>query len=111
MVGLLHFVIGPNYSGNFKVFVSGNLIDIFLPMILYLIGQITLRKQFTIKNSRIIAVPLVFLFATFVEVLQYRGIHIFGETFDPFDIMMFAFGTCLGLAIDFFIISKLENAN
>ena len=36
-VGALHFVTGEGYQGPFPVFVNGYLIDILLPMVLFLL--------------------------------------------------------------------------
>jgi hypothetical protein len=53
-VGLLHFVIGPDYQGIFRHFIRGYLIDIVLPMNLYLLLQISLRKTLSVNKARII---------------------------------------------------------
>lgn len=44
-VALMHFIIGPDYSGIFENFVRGYLIDLILPLNLYLLLQISLRKK------------------------------------------------------------------
>ena len=36
-VGAFHFITGENYQGPFPVFVNGYLIDILLPMVLFLL--------------------------------------------------------------------------
>lgn len=107
-VGLLHLLIGPDYQGIFKHFVRGYLIDILLPMNLYLLLQITLRKHMLVDKARIVGVLFTFAFGTFVEILQSYEIAFFGSTFDPWDILMYGIGVGLGIAIDFTIIDKLE---
>jgi hypothetical protein len=107
-VGLLHFVIGPDYQGIFKEFVRGYLIDLLLPMNLYLLLQIALRKHISVKKARIISALFVFAFGTTVEILQFFDIDFFGSTYDPLDLLMYGLGIGLGIIIDLTIIDKLE---
>lgn len=111
IIGFLHFLIGPNYNGFFKEFISGYLIDLLLPMDLYLLLQITLRKNFSITICRIIGVLLPFLFGLTVEILQLYNIRFFGRTYDPLDILMYGIGVITGLLIDLLVINKIENLN
>ena len=107
-VGLLHFIIGPDYQGLCKDFIRGYLIDILLPMNLYLLLQISLRKKISIVNSRTIGAVFTFLFGTTVEVLQYNKINFLGATYDPLDILIYGIGVALGLILDFTIINRYE---
>lgn len=107
-VGLLHFVIGPNYQGICKHFIRGYLIDILLPMNLYLLLQISLRKNISVNKARIIGAIFTFAFAIMVEILQFYKIQFFGRTYDPWDILMSGIGIGLGIAIDLIIIDKFE---
>jgi len=107
-VGLLHFVIGPDYQGIFKHFISGYLIDILLPMNLYLLIQISLRKNISVNKARIIGAIITFAFGTIVEILQLYTIKFLGRTYDPWDILMYAIGIGLGFVIDLTIIDKFE---
>lgn len=43
VVGLLHFVAGPRYGGPWPGFVRGYLIDILLPLALYLLLGVSWR--------------------------------------------------------------------
>jgi hypothetical protein len=52
IVALLHFVTGLDYAGPFKTFVNGYLIDILLPMNVYLLFQISIRKKLNPGLSR-----------------------------------------------------------
>lgn len=108
-VGLLHFLTGPGYYGPFKNFVQGYLIDLLLPLNLYLLLQLSLRKKLSVYYSRMIAAVATFSFAVFVELMQLNNIHLFGSTYDPLDILMYATGVGLGLLLDLTIINKLEN--
>lgn len=109
-VGVLHFVLGPDYHGPLRNFVRGYLIDMLLPMNLYLLLQISLRKIFTIGRSRTIAAFGVFAIGLVVEIAQYNKIHLFGSTFDPMDLLMYGIGIGLGMVLDLTIVERLENA-
>ena len=103
-VGALHFITGENYQGPFPVFVNGYLIDVLLPMALYLL--------LSLFESKLIRAPLfractVFGFGCFVEASQYFGYPIFGSTFDPFDILAYASGVFLGILLDLVIFPRL----
>jgi hypothetical protein len=109
-VGLLHFVIGPDYQGIFKHFVRGYLIDILLPMNLYLLIQLSLRKSLPVKKARILGALITFAFGTLVEILQLYKIEFLGNTYDPWDILMYLAGIGLGSVIDLTIIEKFEKS-
>jgi hypothetical protein len=108
-VALLHFIIGPDYNGIFRNFVRGYLIDLILPMNLYLLLQISFRKKFSVAKSRLIGALFTFSFGITVEILQLLKIKFLGSTFDPLDIVMYALGIMAGLLVDYTIIDKFEN--
>lgn len=103
-IALLHFVTGSRYSGPFPVFVNGYLIDILLPFGLYLLlclnDNALLESWFT-KGF------LIFIAAFLVEMAQYRGIPLFGRTFDPVDILMYGLGVLLAIGCDQFLFPLL----
>lgn len=107
-VGLLHFVIGPDYQGIFRHFIRGYLIDILLPMNLYLLLQISLRKNISVNKARLASAIFTVAFGTLVEIFQFYKIEFLGSTFDPWDLLMYVFGVGLGIVIDFTIIDKFE---
>jgi hypothetical protein len=107
-VGLLHVVIGPDYQGVFRHFVRGYLIDILLPMNLYLLLQLSLRKNMSVKRARIAGSVLTFGFGVMVEVLQFNKIKFLGSTYDPWDILMYGLGVGAGILVDLTIIDKFE---
>ena len=107
-VGLLHFLIGPEYRGPFRNFITGHLIDILLPMNTYLLGQFPLRKIFSVRTSRGVASLGTFSFGALVEYLQYLGIDFLGTTYDPWDFFMYALGVGLGLAMDVVMLDPWE---
>jgi hypothetical protein len=108
-VALMHFIIGPDYTGIFKQFLGGYLIDLILPMNLYLLLQISLRKKISIVKSRVIGALFTFITGLIVEILQLFKIEFLGSTYDPLDIVMYGIGVMLGLLIDYTIIDNLEN--
>ncbi len=107
-VALLHLIIGPDYQGICRHFIRGYLIDILLPMNLYLLLQISLRKRLSVYRSRVTGAVLTFSFGIMVELLQFYGIHFLGSTYDPLDILMYGTGVASGILIDLVIINKLE---
>ncbi len=102
-IGGLHFVIGPDYHGPMKEFVSGYLIDILLPFAVYFL--IALPK--IIKQPWLIALA-VFGIGFVVETLQYFGVPLFGRTYDPLDYVMYAIGALLALVTDVLYFSKIK---
>jgi hypothetical protein len=108
-VALMHFIISPDYNGICKHFVRGYLIDLILPMNLYLLLQISLRKTISITKSRVIGAISAFLFGLLVEILQLLKIEFLGSTYDPLDIVMYGIGIMMGILVDYTIIDKLEN--
>ena len=107
-VGLLHILIGPNYQGIFKHFIRGYLIDILLPLNLYLLLQISLRKKLSVYKARIIGAAFTFFFGIIVEILQWNKIDFLGKTYDPLDILMYGIGIAFGVILDLTIINNLE---
>ena len=103
IVGALHFVIGENYQGLFPVFMNSYLIDILLPMALYLLLSLFEIKLIHLPLFRACA---VFGFGCAVEASQYFGYPIFGSTFDPLDIVAYASGVLLGVLLDLFVFSR-----
>ena len=103
-VGALHFVTGENYQGPFPIFVNGYLIDVLLPMTLFLLMGLFQNK---IIRSPLFRACAVFGFGCFVETSQYFGRPIFGSTFDPLDILAYAAGVLLGVLLDLVIFPRV----
>jgi len=103
-VGALHFVTGEYYQGPFPIFVNGYLIDVLLPMTLFLLMGLFQNKTI---HSPIFRTCAVFGFGCFVELSQYFGRPIFGSTFDPLDILAYAVGVLLGVLLDLFIFPRV----
>ena len=52
-----------------------------------------------------------FIIGLTVEMLQLNNIPVFGNTYDPLDIVMYGIGILLGVLLDFTIIDKFEKRN
>ena len=104
-VGALHFVTGENYQGPFHVFVNGYMIDVLLPMTLFLLMSLI---EIRIISSVFFRACAVFGFGCFVEASQYFGHPLFGSTFDPLDILAYAGGALLGVCLELVVVSRLK---
>jgi len=106
----LHFVIGPSYEGFLQHFFRGYFMDILLPMSIYLLLQIALRKQYSLLKSRFVGAVSTFFFGLLTENLQFMGLKFLGDTWDPLDLIMYIIGISLGLLIDLLIIDRFEKS-
>ena len=104
IVGALHFLTGEQYQGPFPIFVNGYLIDILLPMTLFLLMSLIPNK---IIRSPLFRASAVFGFGCFVEASQYFGRPIFGSTFDPLDILAYGGGVLLGIFLDLLLFPRM----
>jgi len=102
--GALHFVTGENYRGPFPIFVNGYLIDILLPMEMFLLMGL-IENRFI--GSTIFRAIAVFGFGCLVETSQYFGYPLFGSTFDPLDLLAYAGGALLGFLLDHYLFPHL----
>lgn len=106
VVGALHFVVGPDYAGPFRTFVNGYLIDILLPLSMYLLLSLPeppARLPWFGRAALVLAVGVT------VELLQLRGAHFLGRTFDPLDIIMYALGVLGGRVLELAVLSRLDS--
>ena len=87
------------------------LIDILLPMNVYLLSQLGLRGHMSLVLSRVVGGLGTFSVGMTVEFMQYLGIDFLGTTFDPWDLLMYAAGVCLGLALDIGLLDRWEKAS
>ena len=95
----LHLLTGPRYNGPFRAFVTGYLIDLVLPFALVLLFGIGLARV-PVLGLPVARACLVFLIGVAVEVSQYLGIPLFGRTFDPLDVLMYAAGAFAALGFE-----------
>lgn len=98
-VAALHLVTGPGYHGPLRAFVTGYLIDLALPFALVLLLGLGLERSPTLRRPIVRASAVVLLGAT-IEALQYLGIPIFGRTFDPIDLVMYATGAIAAMVVE-----------
>ena len=98
-VGLLHLVTGPEYSGPFRPFITGYLIDILLPFSLVLLSGLGLEKVPVFKQLLVRSI-LVFSIGVTVEMLQFFGYDFLGSTFDPVDFFMYGLGVVIGIGFE-----------
>ena len=87
-------------------FADAYLVDIILPCYLYLLATVAISdfaKWKTAKMPRIIAAMVIFMIGLVVEISQYLDLNIFGNTFDPVDILMYLLGIVIGIGIDWII--------
>jgi len=103
-VGALHFLIGPDYRGPAYVFIHSYLIDILLPMAMYLIAGLIEQPLIGSPAARAVG---VFGVGVTVEILQYFEYDVFGSTFDPLDYLMYAAGILLGYLFELCVLSRL----
>lgn len=103
IVGALHLITGEDYHGPFPNFVNGYLIDILLPMVLFML--LGLFQNQVIRSAPFRACA-VFSFGCFVEASQYFGYPIFGSTYDSLDLLAYAAGVALGALFDLVIFPR-----
>lgn len=97
LVGIIHVGVSPRYHGPFRMFVTGYLVDILLPVALYL--GLGLFQSAFLRTAWIRAL-LVFGAGAVAETCQGFGIPLAGKTFDPLDYVAYAAGVALGLALE-----------
>jgi hypothetical protein len=96
-VALLHFLTGSAYRGPWPEFVNGYLLDILVPFAYYLLlvlPETPLLRPWPVKAL------LVFGVGASVEIAQFFGAPILGQTFDPLDFVMYGLGVALGALVD-----------
>ena len=103
IVAILHFVIGPNYKGALKNFLTGYLIDIVLPFVLYFLFTLNISQT----TQKIAVGAGIFIFGTAIEYLQYRGVGIFGSTYDPYDFVAYFVGVASAVMFDLIVWDKI----
>ena len=103
-VAALHFLTGEGYRGPFQTFVNGYLIDVLLPMVLFLLMGLFENKWI---HSVLFRICAIFGLGCIVEASQYLGHPIFGSTFDLYDILAYAVGILLGVLLEMLVFSRI----
>jgi hypothetical protein len=97
LVALAHFVTGSAYRGPWPELVNGYLMDVLVPLAFYFL--LTLPESRWLEPWPVRAL-LVFAAASCVEIAQYAGVPIFGQTFDPLDFVTYGLGVTLAVLLD-----------
>jgi len=103
-IALIHFFTGSNYKGPYPGFVNGYLLDILVPFGFYFLLCL---NDFSLLRSWIVKSMLVFGAASFVEIVQFFGVPIFGRTFDPVDFIMYGIGVVSAAILDTTVIPRI----
>jgi len=104
VVALAHFVTGSAYRGPWPELVNGYLMDILVPFAFYfllILPESPWLKPWPVKGL------LVFGAASCVEIAQYAGVPIFGQTFDPLDFVTYGLGVGLAVVMDTVVLPRL----
>jgi glycopeptide antibiotics resistance protein len=103
-IALLHFFTGSAYRGPWPEFVNGYLLDILVPFAFYfllVLPEMPLLKPWPVKAL------LVFGAGASVEIAQYFGAPILGQTFDPLDFVMYGLGVGLAAFVDVMVFPRV----
>lgn len=105
-IALLHFFTGPSYKGPYPEFVNGYLLDILVPFGFYFLlcpqdVVFPFFRSWIVKAAPVLAVGIG------VEIAQFYGAPIFGQTFDPWDFVMYGIGILAAIILDTKIFSKI----
>ena len=103
-IALLHFFTGSAYGGPWPEFVNGYLLDILVPFAFYLL---LILPETTLLRSWPVKALLVFLAGAAVEIAQFSGAPILGQTFDPLDFLMYGAGVLLAAFLDTVVLPRL----
>jgi len=108
LIALIHFFTGSNYKGPYPGFVNGYLLgyllDILVPFGFYFLLCLI---KFPLLKSWIVKSISMFGVASFVEIAQFFGVPIFGQTFDPVDFVMFGMGVILAAIFDIIVFPRI----
>ena len=105
-IALLHFFTGHNYQGSYPEFVNGYLLDILVPFAFYFL--LCLPDAVFLRSWVVKALP-VFAVGCAVEIAQFYGVPILGQTFDPLDFLMYGIGVLSAAALDVVVFPRLFN--
>ncbi len=103
-IALLHFFTGSAYRGPCPEFVNGYLLDILVPFAFYfllVLPEHPLLERWPVKAL------LVFGAGASVEIAQFFGAPILGQTYDPLDFLMYAVGVLLAALLDTVVLARL----
>ena len=90
-------------------FVQKYLFNILFTLNAYLIIQLIFRRFWSVAMCRVIGTMGVLIIGFGIEILQSYGVKFLAGTYDPLDIMMYAFGVGLGFVLDVYVLDHLKN--
>jgi len=103
-IALLHFFTGHNYRGPYPEFVNGYLLDTLVPFAFYFL--LCLPDAVFLMSWVVKALP-VFAVGCAVEIAQFYGVPILGQTYDPLDFFMYGIGVLLAAVLDLAVFSRI----
>lgn len=105
LIALAHFFKGgSNYNGPYPQFVNSYLFDLLIPFGFYFllcVDNFWFFRHWVVKGFTVWGMGLG------VEIAQLLGISLFGQTFDPVDVVMYGIGTLLAVCLDTLIFPRL----
>ena len=100
VVALIHlFGLGQIFNGPLYILYHSYFADIIVPFGFYFLLVVVDSDQAWLRGWKVKA-ALVFGLSTLTEIGQAFGLYTLGVTFDPLDIVMFAFGVSIAVAVD-----------
>lgn len=106
-MGAAHFVIGPQYAGPARTFVTGYVMDLLIPFSSYFLLSAA-EVDWALLRPWWRKVAIVFAVISSAEVAQAFGYHIFGSTFDPRDLLAYGVGALAAAVVEKYFLKRLE---
>ncbi len=100
------FRVGSYLDDQWYILYQSYAADILVPIAAYFMLCMN-DHQFYFIHKWYLKAIIAFIVMTTSEVLQYFDIYFFGVTFDPIDILMYAFGVLLASFIDRIVLTKI----
>ncbi len=100
-----YFQLGSYLNGNLYLFYYSYASDFLIPFGAYFL--LTMNElQYPFLRNWVVKAWIVLGVVTVLEVLQFFGVFLIGDTFDPMDILVYGFGVGLAVFLDTQILSK-----
>lgn len=100
VIAAIHgFRFGSYLNGNWYTLYYSYASDFMLPFGVYFLLALN-EPQLRFLKKWFVKVLIVFLIMTLSEIMQFFGIHLFGVTFDWFDIAFYGFGALAAAFVD-----------
>ena len=100
------FRLGSYLNGDLYILYYSYASDILLPIGFYFLLCLN-DVNFRLLRNWYVKALIVFLLATFTEIMQAFGIYMLGVTFDVIDILMFGIGVLLAAILDVQVFDRL----